>query len=373
MQKAVKPIRNKTMKMCDFLVKRELLLSVLVVAVLVIIGISLAWENNKVVPINSDIYSHYRLEPNKSLSFMSNWDGPQYIQIAREGYQNKDVTEFFPLYPVLTRAADSVTSSYLYSALLISWVSLVFAVYFYIKIIKLYFKVNSNLEALRGVFFFLLFPSAVVLLATYTEALFAALSLGAIYFALKKRYLPAAIFTMFATATHINGVFVLILVALLLLEAREKLSRVILTIVIGSLGLLSYMSYLWVHYKNPLEFLVGQKANGWLHNGYLHHLTSTFSALDLIGLVLIALSVVYWWNRKKSFAVYSFLYLCIPIVGGQFTGFDRYALMAFPFQLMLYERFRNRQFAYTVCIILFSVFWCYFLLQYAGGYSGAGG
>jgi Gpi18-like mannosyltransferase len=249
----------------------------------------------------------------------------------------------------------------------------VLAVYFYIKVVKHLYGAANNLEALRAVAFFILFPAGVVLLATYTESLFAFLALGSIYFTLKKRLVPTAILTLFATATHFNGLFIIMLVGLMLLEQREKIAKIILTLAVGSLGILSYMIFLYAKYKNPFEFILAQKTNGWLHSNYLHHLLSTFNILDIGGIALIVSSVYFWWSRKKSFAIYSLLYLLIPIIGGQFNGLYRYSLMAFPFQLMLYERFRKNKFAYATLIALFGIFWGYFLLQYMGGYTGAGG
>lgn len=373
MQKQYQSIKKNILKLGDFIASRELLLSISVTLVMIVIGLTLGYSNNQVVPKNSDISARYHLEPSSPLSFMSNWDGPQYIQIAKLGYINKDVTEFFPLYPMLIHSLNKIISSPLYCALIVSWICLVGAIYFYIKIIKLLYRTHDNLDALRGVLFFLLFPSAVVLLATYTESLFAFLSLAALYFALRKKWLPAALLTMFATATHINGLFILVLIAMVLVEQKEKISNVVLAVIISSLGLVSYMWFLWVYFKDPLQFITGQKANGWLHSGYLHHLAATFSMLDLLGLIPVVLAVIYWWNRRKSFAIYSLLYLCIPLIGGRFSGFDRYALMAFPFQLMLYAKLKNHQFVYTSSVVFLGILWCYFLLQYTGGYSGSGG
>ena len=91
---------------------------------------------------------------------------------------------------------------------------------------------------------------------------------------------------------------------------------------------------------------------------------------NILFLVLILVSGIYWWSRNKSFAIYSLLFLLIPILGKQFGGFSRYVLMDFPIQLMLYGYFRKRKFGYSVCICLTTVLWAYFLFQFAGGYTG---
>jgi Gpi18-like mannosyltransferase len=348
----------------------ELLLALCMGLLIIFVGVSLGYENNKVVPANPAVTAHYNVEPTNKLSFMANWDGPIYLRIAHEGYADKHTAGFFPLYPLLISGVNSILGSPLYSALIVSWVAFVGAIYFYIKILKKLFGIKDNFEAMRGALLFILFPTAIFLIAVYTESLFALLALGAIYFALSKKYLPSALFAMFATATHVNGVFVLALIALLLYEQKEKLINILLALVIGSLGLVFFMAFLLVHYHNPLEFVSAQKTNGWLQQGYLHHLASTINFFNLIPIALIGLSVIYWWSRKRSFSIYSALYLCIPLIGGQFWGFNRYSLMAFPFQWMLYEKYRNSKLAYPMIIALFGIFWAYFLLQYVAGYNG---
>ena len=133
----------------------------------------MGWYNNKVVLPNPAVSAHYTQEPTNPLSFMSNWDGPDYLPIAKSGYTAFDQSNFYPLYPLLIDLVHFVISSPLVSALLLSWFCFAGAIYFYLKIIKLIFNVADNEEALRGLLFFILFPTAVFFLATYTEALFA--------------------------------------------------------------------------------------------------------------------------------------------------------------------------------------------------------
>lgn len=144
-------------------------------------------------------------------------------------------------------------------------------------------------------------------------------------------------------------------------------------VLVGSLGLIAYMAYLFNKFNHPLAFITAQESHGWvqIHQGYIHNLESTFSILNIFFVALLVLSVIYWWSRRKSFAIYSLAFLLIPIAGGQFGGFNRYTLMAFPIQFMLYEKLRNKPLAYALVLSVFSVLWTYTLLQYAGGYTGS--
>lgn len=354
------------------LARKDILLAIVVAVSLIGVGVYIGWYNNKVVPLNSAATARYTLDPSNHLSFMSNWDGPDYIRIARQGYQVPANANFFPLYPILIHALNWVMHSALDSALAISWVSLVGAIYFYIKIVKRLFKLEKNhdLEVVRGLMLFLLFPTAVFMLATYTESLFAFLALASIYFALSKKYLAVMPFLLFCTATHLTGIFVLVLVGLIMLEENMGFIKSAATVAVGSLGLIGYMYYLWRAFDKPLAFISSQKhGHGWLSNGYLN-LISSIDPFNLVFILFLVIAMVYWWNKRKSFSIYSFLFLLIPGIGKQYGGFNRYVLMAFPIPLMFYGFLKDKRTLYTVFIAATTVAWTYFMLQYAGGYVG---
>lgn len=345
-------------------------MSLAVAVAIIIVGVGIGWENNKVIPLNSSPSAHYSLEPHNRLSFLANWDGPIYLSIAQKGYTSAINANFFPLYPLLIHGAHYIVRSYIMSGLLVSWASLVGAIYFYFKIIKRLYGINDNLEALRGALFFILFPTAVFLLVTYTESLFAFLSLGAIYYALRKNYLIAGLFTLLCTATHVNGLFVLILVSLLLLSEGVKALKVAAGTAIGSLGIVSYMVYQSIKFHTPKAFLAAQQRHSWF-NFSIHHIASEFATLNGMFLVLLLLSVAYWWRRRKAFAVYSLLYVCIVFIGGRdLSGIGRYSLMAFPLQFMLYDYFKDKNLGYALVLSLSSILWTFFTLHYVGGYTG---
>ena len=328
----------------------------------------MGWYNNRVVPINSDPKAHYTLEPHNHLSFLSNWDGPNYIRIANNGY-DKSSTNFFPLYPAAIHIVSKVTRSSLDAAILIAWLSFLGAVYLFLQILKHLFKIKDNAEAFKGLMLFALFPTAMFFLATYTESLFAFLALGAIYSTLKKNYLAAAIFLLFCSATHITGIPVILLIGMMMWEQKEDVWKILVTMAVGSLGLLTYIVYLWHKFHAPLAFLSSQKSHGWLASSY-STLFSQFDLFNAIFIVLILVAIYYWWNRRRSFSIYSFSFLLIPLLGKQFGGFNRYVLMVFPVQFMLFAYLRNKTIAYQLCLSFFAISWAYFILQYAGGYVG---
>jgi Gpi18-like mannosyltransferase len=346
---------------------KEWLLAIVIAVAVVVVGSVISLESHRIIAVNSPQYIHYSVEPHNRLKVLANWDGVDYIKISRQGYTNDFSTGWLPLYPLLIYIFDIIFNSSLMSSLIIAWVCLAGAIYYYLKVFKLLFKVKDNIKALKAAVLFILFPSGIYFIAAYTESIFAFLSLGAIYYALQKKYLPAALLTMFATAPHINGAFLLLLVVLILYEEKVKIRNLLITMLVGSLGLVSFMTFLLIRYHNPFEFISAQRDHGWLHTSFINRLGS-FNGIDLIFAAAILLTVIYWWNRRRSFALYSALYLLIPLIGGQFGGYPRYTLMVFPLPLMLYEYCQKKKLLYPAIMLVFILSWVYILLRFTAGY-----
>ena len=350
----------------------DLLLSLIVAMVVVIVGVLLGWHSNRIFPANPISTLHYTAEPGNHLSLLSDWDGPAYLNIVGSGYLIYPRASLFPFYPITIYLVHLVVPSALDSALLVSWLSFVVAIYFYIKIIKKLYGTKKTENVLQAVTFFVLFPTAIFFIASYTESLFAMLALGAIYFVLTRRIVWSALLLMLSTATHITGVFVLILTALMLLEQKEKIYKVFLYAAVGSLGIFSYTYYLHLHFHDALAFLHSQtQLNGWTHQSFSNIITSG-GFFNFFFIFLLLVSFVFWWRRRRSFAIYSILFLLIPLVGREYGGFNRYVLMAFPVQLMLYEYFQKKKAALPYAVAATTIIWTLFLIQYAGGWTGTG-
>ena len=361
LRNSIKPLLRNTSK-------NILLLSLICVIIVICLGVGLGLQKDKVLPSNPWSPSLYLTKPDNRLNFLANLDGKAYISISQHGYTTESQASYFPLYPLVIYLVNIIIHTPLYSALVVSWASLVGAVYFYIKIIKDYFKISDNIEALKGVALFLLYPTGVFLIASYTESLFGFLSLGAIFFALKKKYLLTGLFTLFVTATHINGLLILLLVLMILYEEHEKLINIVKTFFLGIIGIGSFMLFLKIKYNNALDFITQQRlVHGWFEQSILPKLLH-INPLEYLFVALILLTTIYWWHRRKSFAIYSLIYLLIPVVGGTFGGFTRYTLMIFPLQFMIFDVLRNKSFGYALCLSSFAIGWGFFVLQFAGGF-----
>jgi hypothetical protein len=364
---SISKIQQALKRLASYILSHEYLLALTISIIYIFIGLSIGVEGSQHLALNHAPHAHYNLDKSNKLVFLANWDGADYLKIANHGYFTSFLTGWFPVYPIMIKAIDWIIGSYLFSGLLISWLCLSGAVYYFIKIIKLKLNISSNLEAAKAVLLFLLYPTGFYLICVYTESLFALLSLATIYYALKRRYLLVGLLTMTASATHFNGVFLIAFAALILFEQKLKLRNIAISLLIGSLGLIAYMIFLFSKYAKPLAFFSAQKQHGWLHHGLFASLGS-IGIFNLMLFLLVLASAVYWWKSRRSFSFYSLLYLLIPLVGGQFDGFPRYSLMVFPVTFMIYWIVRKRSYAYLVTLSLSSIVWAYLLIKFSAGY-----
>lgn len=314
---------------------------------------------------------HYLGEIRNSFNFLSNYDAPDYIDIAIGGYTNNFWVNWFPLYPLTIHALHVVVKSALDSSLLLAWSYLAGATYFYVKVARRVLGITGDTEPLKALALWVLLPTGVFLVAPFAESMLALLSLAAILLALRKRYIEAGFLALLASATHITGAFVAILVGLILFEERAGLRKAITASLIGLLGITSYMAYLWDVQGHPLAFLESQQDfHGWTHQSLLGIVTHA-SLSNAINVALLLAAAWFWRRRRPSFALYSLMFLTIPLLGHQYGGFDRYVLMAFPIPLMGYELTRNRPQVFAYLMALLGMCWAYVVVLYTGGYIGS--
>ena len=363
--------KNNSHNLYLYINKRLWLFTLLTTLIVVSTGIFISIESNRLVKPNIVPASHYHLE-NNPLKYLANWDGADYISIANKGYDDKFLTGFFPLYPILIKLVHVIVKSYLISGLIITWLALWGAIYFYVSIVKEYYsrsntKIKDNLTLIKSALYFVLFPSGIYLLCVYTESLYALFALAAIYFAFKKKLILTALLTILATAAHITGFFLIPIVVLMLFEEKVSKLKSLAVGAIGSIGVIAYSIYLWIKFNNPFEFVHSQTVHHWLKNKIWYNYDS-ISILDLFLLISLITTVIYWYKRKRSFSFYTLLFIAIPLIGGQFDGFARYTLMAFPMQLMFFDYLKNKIESQFISLMILSSLWTYSVILFAAGF-----
>ena len=201
------------------------------------------------------------LEPSGLLNYWAHWDGAWYSQIATQGYgaHAPESTAFFPLYPVLVRLGSEVGGGPAVWGVVISVLCTAFALFFVYRIAEdLYGVRTARVSTLVLAFF----PTTFFLNAVYTEALFLALSAGAVWAARVRGNLwLAGIFGALAAATRNLGVLLLIPLSFEWLRRRHELGvRGLGGLVLVPTGLIGYAAFLRERFGDPLLFAHQQSA-----------------------------------------------------------------------------------------------------------------
>lgn len=152
------------------------------------------------------------------------WDSVWFLDIAESGYDEQR-SAFFPLYPLLVKAAGAVVDSPLLGGLAVS-VGCLFAA---LVVLHRLVELDHGRDVARvTVLLVAAFPGSLWLSAVYSEALFLLLSVVAVYAARTDRWLLAAVAGMLAAATRSIGVLLLVPLVVIWWQAGRPRDGVLL-------------------------------------------------------------------------------------------------------------------------------------------------
>jgi hypothetical protein len=140
------------------------------------------------------------------------WDSVWYLAIANGGYDGDGREAFFPLYPLAVRLGGALVGSPLVAGALVSTGLLAVALVLLHRLVALD---HDRGVARNAVLVTALSPTSFFFSAVYSESLFLAVSIGAVYAARRERWAWAGALGALAAATRSAGV--LLLVPLLIL------------------------------------------------------------------------------------------------------------------------------------------------------------
>jgi hypothetical protein len=201
------------------------------------------------------------LEPPGFLNYWAHWDGAWYSEIATQGYgvRAPESTAFFPLYPLFVKFGRSLAGGPAVWGVVISLLCTAFALFFVYRIAENLYGVRAARASTLVLAFF---PTAFFLNAVYTEALFLALTSGAVWAArVRGNLLLAGMFGAFAAATRNLGVLLLIPLFFEWVHRRQALGlRGLAWLVLVPAGLVAYAAFLRQRFGDPLVFARQQSA-----------------------------------------------------------------------------------------------------------------
>ena len=182
---------------------------------------------------------------------LGRWDSVWYLAIAGDGYGGGAREAFFPLYPLVVRIAGVPLGSALVGGALASTALLGVALVVLHRLVALD---HDGAVARNAVLVTALFPMSFFFSAVYSESLFLALSVGAVYAARRERWAWAGTLGALAATTRSAGVLLLVPLALIYLwgvdrpglRARRPLRADVLWLGLVPLGLVAYCAFLAV-------------------------------------------------------------------------------------------------------------------------------
>ncbi|MHC9543534.1 MAG: hypothetical protein AB9903_28830 [Vulcanimicrobiota bacterium] len=279
-------------------------------------------------------------------------DALWYIHIARDGYgKTGGSAAFFPFYPLLIKAVHTVTRlPWLAAALLISNTALVWALYYIYCIAE---KEHGSEAAERAIWYQMLYPGSIFLLAPYPEPLFLCLAAGAFHAAQKRRWWCAGLCGFLISMTRSTGVLIIIPLIVEFLQARKKErsfhAAESLWLLLTPLGLAAVMLFWKIISGDGLAFLHAQ--TGWsrsftapwitLWEGMKQGITAPvqypwgvyiFEILAVAALIILALLSLRIIPLSQSLYIWLMILpaWCFPYDGNYFLSNIRFLSILFP-------------------------------------------
>ncbi len=298
----------------------------------------------------------------KLVETFSNWDGSYFLEIARNGYNNKDLYAFFPLYPALTSFFSKSTGvDLLPSSLLISIFGLIGSVYFLKNLLKFDYP---EVLVKKIIILFLFFPTSFFLIGSYSESLFIFLSILTFYFVRKFNqskktnrstlfYITlATISALLASLTRLVGLLLILALWIEVFLENKKLDlKIKLICLLAPLGFFLYSLYLFNQTGNPFYFLLSEQQN-WqrtltfpgvsLWQSWESLFGNKFSSviisilIDLMFTIFaLGLAIRSFRYLRKSYVFYCLASVLLPLLTSSLMSVPRFILAIFPIFIVL--------------------------------------
>jgi Gpi18-like mannosyltransferase len=284
-----------------------------------------------------------------------------YLNIATLGYAaDLNNTIWPPLYPGLIWLVSRVIPDPLMAALILSNLAC------WLGFFLLYRLVDgewSQTVARQSIYLMCIFPTAFFLLAGYTESLFLALAVGAMWMARRRMWFWSGVLTALTALTRLQGVFLVIPVAWEIWVAFRDQEEPFRKTLVGLIALCLPVFALGVYYAE-IHFGIGapfpwqsitagwEEVFGWPWQGILGNGQALWQGITggqipfgttlydlVIALLVIGLIIVGWRRIPISYSLYSaavFLPSLMKVTTGNLlVSITRYAIVLFPVFIVL--------------------------------------
>ncbi len=295
------------------------------------------------------------------IDIWARWDAEWYLLIADQGYRSgayfldrpvayepADATGFFPLYPLLIRAATFAGVPAVLAGVLIANLALLLALVWLRDLVRLD---HDDETAVRAIWVVLAFPTSLFLSAVYAESLMLASLLGAIRAARGGRPLQAAILGALCTLSKPIGILVLLPLADELLLRRGlsgglRAAAGRLAALVAPLAALGgYMLYCHALFGSGVPFLLrqdrwrGPSSGPWrafvryFEDPRIHGAHNSTIDLVIALLCVAAIPLMFRYVRRSS-ALWATAAILLPL-SSTLWSFSRFAATLFPVHVLL--------------------------------------
>jgi hypothetical protein len=289
------------------------------------------------------------------------WDSGWYFDIARQGYYFNPHAEssiaFFPLYPLLMRAAawpfGGTDRAVWVAGIAISYCAFALALG---TVHRLTQKITGDREAARRTVLYLtVFPFSLFFTRVYAESLFLLFSALAVSRAYDGRWGLAGVCGGLATLTRPNGILIAVPLVCMAFGGRPSARAVatrLATLVLIPLAFAGYCGYVYTLAGHPLAWLSAQAHWGYSlwhppweqllrmierfakYGFYDYFFVSAMAPYRLfhgaIALIFLALTPAIFKNLGVGMGAYVLSSLLVPLSGDALEGIGRYAAVLFP-------------------------------------------
>ena len=296
-------------------------------------------------------------------------DAPHYLFLAEEGYQSfgekENLIVFYPLYPVMIRilARLFLFQNYELAGIIISQISTGAAAIFLYKLLRLDYNEEPSAEA---VFLFLTYPFMMFTMGVFTEGIFLALTIAALYFIRKHAWVKVGILGMMASLCRMQGILLFVPAGYELIvmlagkrsDWKKFLNKRQWMLTIMPVGFLAYLMLNFIKQGDCFSFMKHQSAPPWYQSiQWINaNLTKDYGmAMEYrelgyfiywvqILLFFIAVFALLYGIHKKvrsSVIVYGGIYTCFCYLSGWLISGARYMLGCVPL-FIIYAAIENK-------------------------------
>jgi hypothetical protein len=320
-------------------------------------------------------------DPNPWLEPWQRWDTLNYQAIAERGYTSFSTALFTPpLYPLLMRVVAWFSGhDSLLAGLIVSGVACVLCLFSLEEMAR--FELGQDREAMRSAVYLISFPTAFLLFAAYTEALFVLAAVASLLAARQGKWVRAGLWGAVAALTRAPGFLIAVPLAYAAWEAWRKGERngvwaVGLTLAGASL----FPAYVWFGLHQPPSAILSAVGRGGaltipglnilaavrrILAGQLIQENSIELAFTL---ACLPMAVLIWKHLPRLYGVYTLTYVLLFLsrMGSPqpLISMARYVLELFP-AFLLFARWGTRPWVNRLYMYLSWVGLLFFSGQFA--------